>query len=147
MIRIILGILLAWICGAAQADSYAEVVSQYRKEHGLSAVRYDASLTSVAQNKAWSMANGGAFDHNSSEFAGRISAVSSHAAENIATGLHFLPVHTLTWYRENLPAAQLPATEAAGETVLSLPLAGAHTGADVDDVLAALHKLHAAFTQ
>jgi perosamine synthetase len=68
-------------------------------------------------------------------------------AENIATGLHFLPVHTLTWYRENLAAASLPATEAAGETVLSLPLGGAHTEQDVDDVLAALHKLHAAFTR
>ena len=68
-------------------------------------------------------------------------------AENIATGLHFLPVHTLSWYHEHLPAAQLPATEAAGETVLSLPLAGAHTTGDVDDVLAALRKLHAAFTQ
>ncbi|HEY0387288.1 MAG TPA: DegT/DnrJ/EryC1/StrS family aminotransferase [Gaiellales bacterium] len=68
-------------------------------------------------------------------------------AENIATGLHFLPVHTLTWYRENLPDVSLPATEAAGRTVLSLPLAGAHTEPDVDDVLAALHKLHAAFTR
>jgi dTDP-4-amino-4,6-dideoxygalactose transaminase len=68
-------------------------------------------------------------------------------AENIATGLHFLPVHTLTWYRENLPDVSLPATEAAGRSVLSLPLAGAHTERDVDDVLAALHKLHAAFTR
>jgi dTDP-4-amino-4,6-dideoxygalactose transaminase len=68
-------------------------------------------------------------------------------AENIATGLHFLPVHTLTWYRENLKAVSLPATEAAGETVLSLPLGGAHTEQDVDDVLAALRKLHAAFTR
>ncbi|HET6849176.1 MAG TPA: DegT/DnrJ/EryC1/StrS family aminotransferase [Gaiellales bacterium] len=68
-------------------------------------------------------------------------------AENIATGLHFLPVHTLSWYRENLPRATLPATEAAGATVLSLPLAGAHTTGDVDDVLAALQKLHAAFTR
>ena len=68
-------------------------------------------------------------------------------AENIATGLHFLPVHTLTWYRENLEAVSLPATEAAGETVLSLPLGGAHTEQDVDDVLAALRKLHAAFTR
>jgi dTDP-4-amino-4,6-dideoxygalactose transaminase len=68
-------------------------------------------------------------------------------AENIATGLHFLPVHTLTWYRDNLPAVTLPATEAAGDSVLSLPLAGAHTESDIDDVLAALHKLHAAFTR
>jgi dTDP-4-amino-4,6-dideoxygalactose transaminase len=68
-------------------------------------------------------------------------------AENIATGLHFLPVHGLTWYRENLQQVSLPATEAAGETVLSLPLGGAHTERDVDDVLAAVRKLHAAFTQ
>ena len=24
-------------------------------------------------------------------------------AEHISTGLHFLPVHTLTWYRKHLP--------------------------------------------
>ncbi|MDX6522995.1 MAG: hypothetical protein QOI17_508 [Gaiellales bacterium] len=68
-------------------------------------------------------------------------------AENIATGLHFLPVHGLTWYRDNLPPVSLPATEAAGATVLSLPLGGAHTEQDVDDVLAAVRKLHAAFTR
>ena len=67
-------------------------------------------------------------------------------AENIATGLHFLPVHTLTWYREHLPAVSLPETEQAGAQVLSLPLGGAHTERDADDVLAALRKLHAAFT-
>jgi dTDP-4-amino-4,6-dideoxygalactose transaminase len=67
-------------------------------------------------------------------------------AENIATGLHFLPVHTLSWYRDNLPASSLPVTEAAGASVLSLPLSAAHRAADVDDVLAALRKLHGAFT-
>jgi dTDP-4-amino-4,6-dideoxygalactose transaminase len=68
-------------------------------------------------------------------------------AENIATGLHFLPVHTLSWYRDNLPAISLPVTEAAGASVLSLPLSAAHRAADVDDVLAALRKLHGAFTR
>ncbi len=68
-------------------------------------------------------------------------------AENIATGLHFLPVHTLSWYRDNLPPSSLPVTEAAGATVLSLPLSAAHGAADVDDVLAALRKLHGAFTK
>ncbi len=68
-------------------------------------------------------------------------------AENIATGLHFLPVHTLSWYRSNLPAVSLPATEAAGAMVLSLPLSAAHRATDVDDVLAALRKLHGAFTR
>jgi dTDP-4-amino-4,6-dideoxygalactose transaminase len=68
-------------------------------------------------------------------------------AENIATGLHFLPVHTLSWYREHLAAGVLPVTEAAGAEVLSLPLAAAHTEEDVDDVLTAVVKLHAAFTR
>jgi dTDP-4-amino-4,6-dideoxygalactose transaminase len=68
-------------------------------------------------------------------------------AENISTGLHFLPVHKLSWYRENLPAYSLPSTEAAGESVLSLPLSAAHRPDDIDDVLAALRKLHSAFTR
>jgi len=68
-------------------------------------------------------------------------------AENIATGLHFLPVHTLSWYRDNLPKSSLPVTEAAGATVLSLPLSAAHLPTDVDDVVAALRKLHVAFTR
>jgi dTDP-4-amino-4,6-dideoxygalactose transaminase len=67
-------------------------------------------------------------------------------AENISTGLHFLPVHTLSWYRDHVAAPALPVTEAAGATVLSLPLAGAHSEEDVADALAALRKLHAAFT-
>ena len=68
-------------------------------------------------------------------------------AENISTGLHFLPVHTLSWYRDNLAPRPLPQTELAGAQVLSLPLSAAHREADVDDVLAALTKLHAAFTR
>jgi dTDP-4-amino-4,6-dideoxygalactose transaminase len=68
-------------------------------------------------------------------------------AENIATGLHFLPVHTLTWYREHLEAPPLPITERAGAEVLSLPLSAAHTDGDVADALTALRKLHAAFTR
>jgi dTDP-4-amino-4,6-dideoxygalactose transaminase len=68
-------------------------------------------------------------------------------AENVATGLHFLPVHTLSWYRANLPATSLPATELAGRQVLSLPLAAAHTDADIDDAVAAVRKVHAAFTR
>ena len=66
-------------------------------------------------------------------------------AENIATGLHFLPVHLLTWYRENLEPVPLPETERAGAEVLSLPLAAAHSEADVEDALAAVRKVHAAY--
>jgi dTDP-4-amino-4,6-dideoxygalactose transaminase len=67
-------------------------------------------------------------------------------AENVATGLHFLPVHTLTWYRRNLAVPELPVTELAGEQVLSLPLAAAHSHADIDDAVAAVRKVHAALT-
>ncbi len=68
-------------------------------------------------------------------------------AENVATGLHFLPVHTLSWYRANLPGTRLPVTERAGRQVLSLPLAAAHTDADIDDAVAAVRKVHAALTR
>jgi dTDP-4-amino-4,6-dideoxygalactose transaminase len=67
-------------------------------------------------------------------------------AENISSGLHFLPVHQLSWYRDNVAAPALPVTELAGAQVLSLPLSGAHTTDDIDDALAAVHKLHSAFT-
>ena len=46
-------------------------------------------------------------------------------AENISTGLHFLPVHTLTWYRDHLAAARFRSPRRPGATVLSLPLGGA----------------------
>ncbi len=65
-------------------------------------------------------------------------------AEHIATGLHFLPVHTLTWYRKHLPVVELPVAQRAGSEVMSLPLAAGHTDADIDDVIAALLKVHAA---
>ncbi|MGZ4480901.1 MAG: DegT/DnrJ/EryC1/StrS family aminotransferase [Gaiellales bacterium] len=68
-------------------------------------------------------------------------------AENISTGLHFLPVHTLTWFRNNLAPVSLPETERAGAEVLSLPLAAAHRLEDADDVVTALHKVHTAFTR
>ncbi len=38
-------------------------------------------------------------------------------------------------------------TELAGAQVLSLPLAAAHSDADIDDVIAALRKVHAALAR
>ena len=46
--------------------------------------------------------------------------------EGIGTGLHFLPVHTLTYYRERLGPISLPVAEGAAGQVLSLPLSPAH---------------------
>ena len=67
--------------------------------------------------------------------------------EGIGTGLHFLPVHDLTYFRAAHPTPSLPVAEAAGAEVLSLPLSPAHSLADVDDVVAAVRRLHAHFTR
>ncbi|HEU6445732.1 MAG TPA: DegT/DnrJ/EryC1/StrS family aminotransferase [Gaiellaceae bacterium] len=66
------------------------------------------------------------------------------AEENIATSVHFLPVHTLSAYRELLPEQPaLPVAERAGAEVLSLPLSPAHSDDDVADVIDALRRIHA----
>ena len=63
--------------------------------------------------------------------------------EGIGTGLHFLPVHRLTWFDRETPTHALPVAERAGREVLSLPLSPLHEVADVDDVAHALRRLHA----
>jgi dTDP-4-amino-4,6-dideoxygalactose transaminase len=70
------------------------------------------------------------------------------AEENIGTSIHFLPVHTLTYYRERFPdQPALPIAEQAGREVLSLPLSPAHSDADIADAIDALRRVHAAFTR
>jgi dTDP-4-amino-4,6-dideoxygalactose transaminase len=65
------------------------------------------------------------------------------AEENIATSIHFLPVHTLTAYRRLLPAQpELPVAERAGAEVLSLPVSPAHSDEDIADVVEALRRVH-----
>jgi len=67
--------------------------------------------------------------------------------ERIGTSIHFLPVHQLSAYRDRFPLrAPLPVTERAGAEVLSLPLSPAHSDGDVEDAIAALRRVHAAFT-
>lgn len=66
--------------------------------------------------------------------------------EGISTSIHFLPVHTLTWYRERFPEQPpLPVAERAGTEVLSLPLSPAHSDADIRDAIEALRRVHARF--
>jgi dTDP-4-amino-4,6-dideoxygalactose transaminase len=67
--------------------------------------------------------------------------------ELIGTSIHFLPVHRLSAYRDLYPdQPPLPVAERAGREILSLPLSPAHSDADVEDAIAALRRLHAAFT-
>jgi dTDP-4-amino-4,6-dideoxygalactose transaminase len=68
--------------------------------------------------------------------------------ENIGTSIHFLPVHTLTYYRERFPdQPALPIAEQAGREVLSLPLSPAHSDADIVDAIDALRRVHAGFAR
>jgi dTDP-4-amino-4,6-dideoxygalactose transaminase len=67
--------------------------------------------------------------------------------ERIGTSIHFLPVHRLSAYRDLYPdQPPLPVAERAGWEILSLPLSPAHSDADVEDAIAALRRVHAAFT-
>jgi dTDP-4-amino-4,6-dideoxygalactose transaminase len=67
--------------------------------------------------------------------------------ENIATSIHFLPVHRLTYYRDRFPEqARLPVAERAGDEIMSLPLSPAHSDDDIGDAIAALHRVHERFT-
>jgi dTDP-4-amino-4,6-dideoxygalactose transaminase len=69
------------------------------------------------------------------------------AEERIATSIHFLPVHTLTAYRELLEEPpELPVAERAGAEVLSLPLSPAHPEEAIAEVIAALRRVHGRLT-
>jgi dTDP-4-amino-4,6-dideoxygalactose transaminase len=67
--------------------------------------------------------------------------------ERIATSIHFLPVHRLTWFRERYPEQlPLPVAEKAGHEVLSLPLSPAHTDEDILDAVDAIRRVHGRLT-
>jgi dTDP-4-amino-4,6-dideoxygalactose transaminase len=67
--------------------------------------------------------------------------------EGVATSIHFLPVHRLTWYRERYPEQpRLPVAEQAGEEVLSLPLSPAHSDEYIIDAIDALRRVHGEVT-
>jgi uncharacterized protein YkwD len=74
----------------ASAQDWAGEISQYRRAHGLSAVRSNAQLTEIARRQARAMASTGVMDHSvAGSFAGRILATNADAAaENIAAGTH-----------------------------------------------------------
>lgn len=64
-------------------------------------------------------------------------------AENIGSGIHFVPVHLHRWYREQLGTGRgdFPVAEAIGDTTFSLPLDAGLTGDDVCDVIDAVRKV------
>ncbi len=90
LICFLLGVMIA--VSPACAEDITAMISQYRREHGLPAVKTDAKLTAVAVRQAQAMASSGIMDHNvAGSFASRIAGINTaSAAENIAAG-------TKTW--------------------------------------------------
>ncbi|MFQ5715144.1 MAG: DegT/DnrJ/EryC1/StrS family aminotransferase [Candidatus Scalinduaceae bacterium] len=62
---------------------------------------------------------------------------------NIGTGLHFLAVHQLSFYRKHypLPDDSLPETEYISERIVSLPLYSGMKESDVHDVVTAIKDI------
>ena len=87
-----LGVFMAVTATLAHADDMAEMISRYRREHGLSTVKTDPELTAIAERQAKAMAASGIMDHSvAGSFSSRISSANANrAAENIAAG-------TKTW--------------------------------------------------
>ncbi len=87
-----LAIVIASTSTLAHAENMAEMISRYRREHGLSTVKTDPQLTAIAERQVKAMAASGIMDHSvAGSFASRISgARTGMAAENIAAG-------TKTW--------------------------------------------------
>jgi perosamine synthetase len=79
--------------------------------------------------------------------ADRATFVRALGAENVGTSVHFIPLHRHPWYREayGYGAEQFPVADAEFERVLSLPLFPTMTDGDVDDVIAAVRKVVAAY--
>jgi hypothetical protein len=86
----LIGLMVA--VAPAKAEDIATMISQYRRDHGLPAVKTDPKLTAIAEHQAQAMASSGIMDHNvAGSFGTRIKGASLYtAAENIAAG-------TKTW--------------------------------------------------
>ncbi len=83
----------------AHAEDVAQMISQYRREHGLSAVKTDLELTAIAERQAKAMAASGIMDHYvAGSFASRVSGAHlGMAAENIAAGTKTWAETILVW--------------------------------------------------
>ena len=92
MKAVLLGVVIAMTSTLAHAEDMAELISQYRRAHGLSSVKTDPQLTAIAERQAKAMAASGIMDHSvAGSFTSRMSGVrTGMAAENIAAG-------TATW--------------------------------------------------
>jgi hypothetical protein len=89
---LIVCLLVTLVTAGARADDVAAMVSQYRREHGLPAVKTDPKLTAIAERQAQAMARSGIMAHDvDGSFVTRVAGAGlATSAENIAAG-------TRTW--------------------------------------------------
>jgi dTDP-4-amino-4,6-dideoxygalactose transaminase len=73
----------------------------------------------------------------------RTQFVKALAAENIGTGIHFVPVHVHRYYAERFGyrRGDCPEAELIGDRTISLPLSAGMSEADASDVIAAVRKV------
>src|SRR5215813_13309850 len=92
MKRICFLLAMAITVSSAGAEDITAMISQYRREQGLPAVKTDPRLTAVAVRQAQAMASSCIMDHDvAGSFVSRVSGTNmTPAAENIAAG-------TKTW--------------------------------------------------
>lgn len=70
-------------------------------------------------------------------------------AENIGVNVHYIPVHLHPYYRERFGyrGGEYPVAEAAYDRLISLPMSHGMTDEDVQDVITAVRKVFAHFSQ
>ncbi|MDI6703986.1 MAG: DegT/DnrJ/EryC1/StrS aminotransferase family protein [bacterium] len=73
---------------------------------------------------------------------GRDEFLEALKAENIGTGIHFIPLHLHSFYRKaGYKKGDFPQSEWAGERILSLPMSAGLTTKDIEDVISAVKKI------
>ena len=75
----------------------------------------------------------------------RMQFIRALSAENIGSGIHFVPLHLHRWHREHHGTSRgdFPVAEAIGDTTVSLPLSAAMNAEDTKDVIDAVKKIAA----
>jgi perosamine synthetase len=70
-------------------------------------------------------------------------------AENIGVNVHYIPVHLHPYYRDRFgyKGGEYPVAEAAYEQLISLPIFHGMADRDVEDVIAAVSKVSAAYSR
>jgi UDP-4-amino-4-deoxy-L-arabinose-oxoglutarate aminotransferase len=71
----------------------------------------------------------------------RDAVIAALREEGVGAGLHFVPLHQLSLYRDIADPADLPVATEAGRRILTLPLFPDMSDADVDFVVDTLEQV------